>query len=163
MDMASDYSLPATIATMLTPELHADILRFMKAHRWAVEATATPGARPQAALVGFAVTPQLEVVFDTLTTTRKAANLRENPRVALVIGGWTDGELRSLQYEGVADFPEGAELERLQADYFDAFPDGPDRLSWPGITYVRISPTWMRLSDFSRVPPTIVEVTMANH
>ena len=87
MDMASDYSLPATIATMLTPELHADILRFMKSHRWAVEATATPGARPQAALVGFAVTPQLEVVFDTLTSTRKAANLRENPRVALVIGG----------------------------------------------------------------------------
>lgn len=148
---------------MLTPERHAELLRFMKSHRWAVEATATPGGKPQAALVGFAVTPQLEVVFDTVASTRKVANLRANPRVALVIGGWGDGEMRTLQYEGVADIPEGAELERLQADYFDAFPDGPSRLSWPGITYVRISPTWMRLSDFSTVPPTIVDVTMANH
>lgn len=115
---------------MLTPDLHADILRFMKSHRWAVEATATTDARPQA---------------------------------APVIGGWVDGEMRTLQYEGVADFPEGAELERLQADYFDAFPDGPSRMSWPGITYVRISPMWMRLSDFSTVPPTSVDVTMANH
>ena len=147
----------------MTPELHADILRFMKSHRWAVEATATAGAVPQAALIGFAVTPQLEVVFDTVASTRKVANLRGNPHMALVIGGWGDGEMRTLQYEGIADFPEGAELQRLQADYFHVFPDGPSRLAWPGITYVRVSPTWMRFSDFSTTPPTIVESTMAKH
>ena len=46
---------------------------------------------PQAALIGFGVTDQFELVFDTLRSTRKAVNLEGNPRVALVIGGWGDG------------------------------------------------------------------------
>ena len=34
-----------------------------------------------------------------------------------------------------------------------AFPDGPTRLSWPGIAYFRVRPRWVRYSDF-RVTPT---------
>jgi Pyridoxamine 5'-phosphate oxidase len=62
-------------------------------------------------------------VFDTLAFSRKAANLRANSRVALVIGGWNDSDPRTVQYEGVADFPTGAELERLKQVYFAAFLD----------------------------------------
>ncbi len=135
----------------------AGLLKFLRAHRWAIEATSTPTGAPQAAIIGVAVTEELELVFDTLASTRKAANLRVNPRVAVVIGGWNDAEPRTVQYEGIADFPTGDELERLKLVYYSVFPDGPTRLSWPGITYVRVKPRWIRYSDFTVEPPAISE------
>lgn len=139
-----------------------ELLSFLRSQRWAVEATASAAQAPQAAIIGFAVTDQCELVFDTLASSRKAANLRTNPRLALVIGGWIDSDPRTVQYEGVADFPAGAELERLKQVYFSAFPDGPTRLSWPGITYVRVKPVWVRYSDFRSEPPVITERVFAN-
>jgi hypothetical protein len=100
---------------------------------------------PQAAVVGFGVSDQLEIVFDTLGTTRKIANMRREPRVALVVG-WD--EEQTLQIEGMADEPEGPELARLKRVYFAAYPDGPEREAWSGITYVRVRPIWARYSDF---------------
>lgn len=135
----------------------ASLVQFIQRHRWALLATASEAAVPQAAIVGVAVTEQLELVFDTLASSRKAANLRANAKVALVIGGWKDDEPKTLQYEGVADVPVGAELERIKAVYFSAFPDGRDRLSWPGITHFRVRPTWLRFSDFSVEPANVVE------
>jgi len=76
-----------------------------------------------------------------------------------VIGGQTSGDERTVQYEGLADEPAGAELTRLKELYFKAFPDGPERQGWAGITYVRARPTWIRYSDFNRTPPQIVEFT----
>lgn len=136
---------------------HKALLGFLRSYRWAVEATASVQNSPQAAIIGFAITDQLELLFDTLASSRKAANLRANPRIALVIGGWNDSEPKTLQYEGVADFPVGPELESLKDVYFAAFPDGPSRLAWPGITYVRIKPRWLRFSDFTVDPPSIFE------
>ena len=133
------------------------LLTFIRAHRWAIEATSSPGNEPQAAIIGIAVTEELELVFDTLASSRKAANLRANPRIALVIGGWNDADPRTVQYQGIADFPVGDALEQLKKTYFAAFPDGPTRLSWPGITYVRVKPQWVRYSDFTVEPPLISE------
>ena len=112
---------------------------------------------PQAAVVGIAVTDRFEIVFDTLDSTRKARNVRRNPRLAFVIGGVTDGEERTVQYEGIADEPSGEELERLKAIYYSVYPDGPSRLSWPGLIYVRVRPTWIRYTDYTVEPPEILE------
>ena len=139
----------------------AELLTFLRSHRYAVEATASASLAPQAAIIGIAATDQMELVFDTLASSRKAANLRTNPRVALVIGGWNDADPRTVQYEGVADLPSGAELEEVKQVYFATFPDGPTRLSWPGITYVRVKPVWVRVSDFTSDPPTITERTFS--
>jgi hypothetical protein len=84
-------------------------------------------------------------------------NLRRNPRIAFVIGGLTNGDERTVQYEGVADEPGGAELERLKEFYLIRFPDGRERQGWRGLVYVRARPTWIRYSDFNRTPPEIVE------
>jgi pyridoxine/pyridoxamine 5'-phosphate oxidase len=138
------------------------VLAFVRSHRWAIEATASLAHAPQAAIIGFAATEELELVFDTLASSRKAENLRANPRIALVIGGWNDNEPRTVQYEGIADFPAGAELERLKQVYFAVFPDGPTRLSWPGITYVRVKPLWLRYSDFLAEPPSVIEHSFAS-
>lgn len=133
------------------------LLEFLRQHRLAVQASVSATGSPQAAVVGFAVTDQFEIVFDTLASSRKAHNLRQNSRLALVIGGSTAGDERTVQYEGIADEPAGAELERLKQVYYAAYPDGPSRLSWPGLIYVRVRPTWIRYSNYSVDPPEIVE------
>ena len=133
------------------------LLQFMRSEKYAVQATVSPEGRPQAAVVGIAVSDRFEIVFDTLASSRKAPNLRANPAVAQVIGGTRGGDERTVQYEGMADEPDGAELERLLALYYARFPDGPERRSWTGLTYVRVKPTWIRHSDFGVQPPEIVE------
>jgi general stress protein 26 len=135
-----------------------ELVWFLRRNRLAVQASAAPDGSPQAAVVGFAVSDDLEIVFDTVETTRKSLNLRADPRIALVIG-WDDAI--TVQIEGLADFPAGAELTRLQECYFRVYPDGRDRLSWPGITHVRVRPMWVRYSDFTQEPPHVVEVSAA--
>jgi general stress protein 26 len=133
------------------------VLEFMRSHSVAAEASVSPSGRPQAAVVGFVVTDDFEVFFDTVDSTRKAANLRQNPSISFVIGGFGAGDERTVQFQGIVDSPGGAELERLKELYFDRFPDGRDRVNWPGLVYLRARPTWIRFSDFSRAPPEIVE------
>ncbi|WP_431015601.1 pyridoxamine 5'-phosphate oxidase family protein [Bradyrhizobium pachyrhizi] len=134
----------------------AELLAFLRIHRLAVVSTVHGGA-PQAAVVGIAVSDNLEIIFDTLTTSRKYQNLRADPHAALVIG-W-DAE-QTAQVEGVADFPSGAELAACKQVYFAAWPDGPTRETWPNIGYVRIRPNWARLSDFGAMPARIEEMTL---
>jgi hypothetical protein len=121
------------------------MLQFIRRHRYAVQACVAADGAPQAAVVGIAVSDALEVVFDTLGTSRKANNLRLDPRMALVVG-WD--EEQTLQLEGLADEPTGDELQRLKRVYLAAFPDGIEREQWPDITYVRVRIKWARYSDF---------------
>jgi len=107
--------------------------------------------------VGFAISDTFEIVFDTLSTARKSINLRANPRIALVIGGWVAGDERTVQCEGEADEPTGAERARITEVYYSAYPDGRDRAKWPGLTYFRVKPAWIRYSDYNRNPPEIIE------
>lgn len=137
----------------------ADVLAFVRQYSMGVQASVSLSAAPQAAVVGFVVTDEFELFFDTLGSSRKAANLRRNPAIAFVIGGPGAGEERTVQYEGVADEPAGPELDRLKERYFAKFPDGRERLKWPGIAYFRVGPRWVRFSDFTVVPPQIVEFT----
>ncbi len=108
----------------------------------------------QSALVGIGVTQDLEIIFDTVKTSRKYSNLVRNTACSLVLG-WS-GE-QTLQYEGQATELSGTELQRFQAIYFKAWPDGPSRLAWPGIVYFCVRPTWIRYSDFDANPPLIQE------
>jgi pyridoxamine 5'-phosphate oxidase-like protein len=136
-----------------------DLLRFLKEHRLAVEASVSASLAAQAAVVGFAISDEFEIIFDTLDSTRKVPNLRQNPRLAFVVGGLFPGDERTAQYEGVADEPTGTELERLTEIYYGVYPEGRARRSWPGLIYVRVRPTWIRYSDYNVDPPQIVEFT----
>src|SRR5258705_8216571 len=133
------------------------LLTAMRAHRFAVQASASTAGSPEAAVVGVVVTDAFELFFDTLRTTRKMRNLRANPAVAFVLGGTVEGDERTVQYEGIADEPQGSELAALQRIYFERFPDGRERQSWPDLVYVRVRPRWLRYSDYNTAPPTIVE------
>jgi general stress protein 26 len=134
-----------------------DLLRLVRSSRYAIEATVTQTGAPQAAVIGVAVTDAFEIVFDTIGGSRKAQNLRVNRRVALVLGNCYDGDERTIQYEGLADEPRGADLERLKEVYFGVFPDGRERQQWPGLTYFRVTPVWIRYSNYNVNPPEIIE------
>ncbi len=130
-----------------------ELVPFPQKHRLGIQSSVSPTGEPQAAVVGIAITPELEIVFDTVDSTRQCRNLRANPKIALVIG-WDDEV--TVQIEGIADEPQGAERDRILETYFAVYSDGQDRLKWAGITHIRVRPTWIRYSDF-RVPQQIVE------
>ena len=134
----------------------SELIAFLRRHRLCIQGSVSSSGGPQAAVVGFAVSDEAEIVFDTIGTSRKMANLRRDPRIAVVVG-WDDEQ--TAQIEGVADEPAGAELQRLKEVYFRAFPDGVERQGWKDITYVRVRPTWVRYSDF-RPGGGIVEIAV---
>jgi len=130
------------------------LLEFLSSCRLGVLSTIGPQGEPQSALVGIAVTPEFEIVFDTVSRSRKFANLTRDPRAAFVIG-W-QGEI-TVQFEGIAKQISSTELSQYHEIYFGAFPDGPARLKWEGITYHVVAPKWIRYSDFNQSPPLIEE------
>jgi hypothetical protein len=132
----------------------ADLYNFIVQCKLGVLGTIGKASEPQSSLVGIAVTEDLEIVFDTVKSSRKYANLIARPACCLAIG-WA-GET-TVQYEGDAEELNGLELERCQKVYFQAFPDGPARLSWRGIVYFVVRPRWIRYSDFDQNPPLIRE------
>jgi len=146
---------------MLTQE---EAYQFIRSRRFAVISTTMEDGWPESALIGIAVTRSLELVFDTIDSTRKCMNLRRDPRASLVIGWRGDylahtGGFETIQYSGIADEPIGAELEQLRATYFDAHPEGHSRETWPGLTYFRVRPRWLRYSTYYK-PRVIAELTI---
>jgi hypothetical protein len=140
----------------------ARLLAVMRQERYAVQASVGADGTPQAALVGVVVSDSFEVVFDTLGSSRKAANLRRHPRAALGLGPAGADAAQTVQLEGLADEPRGADLDRLLALYFERFPDGRERQRLPDITYWRVRPTWIRVSDYTVDPPHIVELASSD-
>ena len=129
------------------------LLDFLRRHRLAVVSTVSVDGAPEAAVVGIAISDELEIISDTLGSSRKARNLRLNPKIALLIG-WDE---ETVQIEGLADEPARSERERCKRTYFQIFSDGRDREKWPEITYFRVRPSWARYSDFKDGSQQIVE------
>jgi general stress protein 26 len=130
-----------------------DVLAFMRSQKLGVVSSVDATGQPQSAVVGYAVSDAFELVFDTLGDTRKAKNLRARPRVSFTM--W-HGE-KTVQLDGLADEPQGAKRDRIKQVYLSVFPDGHEREAWPGITWFRIKPTWIRYTDFE-ARPLVVEV-----
>jgi hypothetical protein len=136
----------------------ADLFKFMAGQKLGVLGSISPEGAPQSALVGIAVTQELEIIFDTVASSRKYANLLANPAASFVIGlgDRSTGEV-TVQYEGPTFQPTGAELARYQQVYLAAWPECRDHLSWPGIAYFVVKPKWIRYSDYDQRPPLIEE------
>jgi len=130
---------------------------FLAQHRYGVVSSISAEGQPQSALVGIAITPEIEIVFDTLDSSRKYANLIARPACSFVVG-WA-GE-QTVQFEGVASELAGQELKRCQEEYFAVWPEGKSHMNWPGIAYFAVRPVWIRYSDYDRNPPFIYEFRM---
>jgi pyridoxine/pyridoxamine 5'-phosphate oxidase len=133
----------------------AKIYDFLRQHKLAVVSSVSASGASQSAVVGIAVTEELEIVFDTLNRSRKYANMIQNPNVSLVIG-WDDET--SVQYEGVAELLTGNAAGAYLETYYRVYPDGRERAeTWKGLVHFKVTPTWLRYSNFNE-PVTIEEI-----
>jgi pyridoxine/pyridoxamine 5'-phosphate oxidase len=137
---------------------NAALHSFMARFRYGVVSSTSKDGTPQSALVGIATTPELEIVFDTVKSSRKHPNLVARPVCSFVIG-W-EGE-QTVQFEGLAFEPQGGELHRYQQAYFAVWPECRAHLTWPGVAYFVVRPRWIRFSDFNRNPPLIEEMSFS--
>ena len=129
---------------------------FMSNYRYGVVSSTSGIGFPQSALVGIATTPDLEIIFDTLSSSRKYPNLIERPRCSFVVGWGTE---QTVQFEGTATLPKGPDLKRYQDVYFAVWPECRTHMRWSGIAYFVVHPTWIRFSDYDQSPPLIEEMT----
>ena len=90
----------------------SELLAYLRSQRLGVLGTLAPSGEPQAALVGYAITPDFEILFDTLQTTRKYRNMTANPRVSFTIGN-TVGHGDERQ---VRDLRDGRDVHRALGD-----------------------------------------------
>ena len=137
---------------------HDDIMRFARSQRLAALATVTDTRRPQVAMVNFVMTETFEVFFGAFDTSRKVANLRRDPHVALAIAE----KPITIQLDGIAEAAHGPNLARARQLMQSVFPEEfriYDHKS--GYHYFCIRPTWLRFIDFSRTPNAVIEVGAA--
>ena len=134
----------------------AFICETMRKFRLAAVASASDDHQPETAVVGIAVTADLEVVFDTVRSSRKYRNLIVHPKVALVI--WKNE--MTVQYEGEVRELGGPEDDHYRETYYSVFPDGRERTAnWDGLTHFVIRPRWIRYSNFEE-PVRIEEMLL---
>jgi class 3 adenylate cyclase len=130
-----------------------DLLRFVRAHRLAVVATNSPDGQPQTSVVRFVVTDAFELIVDAHGTARKVGNLGNSPKVGVTIG-WDD--LQTLQIDGMGEIQRGDDLERAKQFYASQFPERyRARQGIEDLVFIRITPRWMRFSDFRRNPADV--------
>jgi PPOX class probable F420-dependent enzyme len=135
----------------------SSLATFVRQRGLAVLASTNERGEPQAALLGVTATDRGEIVFDTLTSSRKYANVRRNGRVALVIG-WEDEQ--TLQLEGTAEVIQDPAHDPAVAAYYERYPDGRERATWPEIAYILVTPVWARYSDYRTDPPHVDEMQL---
>jgi uncharacterized pyridoxamine 5'-phosphate oxidase family protein len=128
---------------------------FISRHRYAVMSSVSEEGNPESALVGFAVAPDLKIIFDTVFTSRKYKNLIQNSSIAMVIG-WENEQ--TVQYEGRVIFQAGNEFNKMKKLYLKVYPEGREpREKWKDIAYFVVVPDWIRYSDYNE-PQRIEEM-----
>ncbi len=130
------------------------VYNYIRQHQLAVISTIGSDGKPEAALVGIAVSGNLDIIFDTLKTSRKYHNILANHHVAIVVG-W-DNET-TVQYEGIAEILGNDDAsDNYRQTYYAAWPDGRERAeTWPGLVHIKVNPKWIRYSNFNE--PVVIK------
>lgn len=123
----------------------SEFAAFVRDHGLGVIATIGPDGTPQAAVVAVLATDLGEVVFGTERGSRKFANIQQRPAVALAIG-WDEDEI-TVQCEGLADEPSGADMDRCLTYYLDRFPRERRLVENGELGLVRVRMNWIRYDD----------------
>lgn len=133
------------------------VLNFIKSQQLAVLSTVALDGFPEAAVVGISELDDLSLIFGTFNTYRKYKNLKNNPKVALVIG-WSH---ITIQYEGIAEEFAGDEREFAKQIHVLKLPTSKKFADLPEQCYFKIKPLWIRHSDYSNdsIHGAIFEIT----
>lgn len=88
-----------------------ELQSFMRRYPLAVQASISASGSGPGSGRGPRRDGRLRGFFDCGDQRRTLDNLRRNPSIALVIGGMTEGEERTVQCESVVDEPSGNQLD----------------------------------------------------
>ena len=135
----------------------AIVNNFLKTQLHMVISTTNKNGTPEGALVGFAQVDDLSLVFGTDSTTRKYQNIQNNPHVALTFGS---NEEITVQYEGMAAVLDGQELTKYKEVYFAKNPASRKYENQENQIYLKITPIWIRYTDYNKEPAEIFEVNL---
>jgi general stress protein 26 len=138
-------------------DISKQIYEFLNQHELMVVSTVSSRGIPQSALVGFGQTEELEIIFATSKKTRKATNIEHDSHVSVVVGG---DKGVTLQYEGIANLIESdkkdfyADLQILKSPRTAMLKEDPD------MQYYLIKPNWIRLTDVTKKPWDVQELSL---
>ncbi len=136
------------------------LIDFLSKQKLAVISTSNPAnPTPESALIAFAEDNNLHLYFQTGKHTRKAANLRKNSHVSIVIG-LALSDLITVQYEGKAT-QIIAKKELNDCKRMFVRKDSPTKEEYfnhPTAIFFKVSPTWIGCSDYSGKKPRVFEL-----
>ena len=142
---------------MTEEEIKSKITNFLRGSTLCVISTIdTEGNKPEAAVVGFAETEQLELIFGTSNTTRKYKNIKINPYVSFVVG-W-DGRVGTVQYEGLAEELSAEATVTYSTILIAKNPHSAKMAEREDQRYFLVKPKWIRLVDMSKKPDETFDV-----
>ena len=131
----------------MTTEQREKIEHVLHTNKFGVIATVGPTAPESAVITIITSTHEFEIVFGSFKGFRKNDNIKQNPNVSFVIG-WDENLKQTVQIESTA---------KLLSD--------SDALSYvehldPEKEYFKITPQWMRYSDFALKPREVWEIEL---
>lgn len=139
-----------------------EILEFLKKNPMGTISTihADTGA-PESALIAFAETNELEIIFQTFYDARKYTNLKNDSRIAFVTG-WEIEKINQItfQYEGFAqELKVGTNKYNEYRKIFEGkkTPCTIEFLDNPKSRIFLVTSTWFSYSDYTQEIPRIIE------
>ena len=161
-EWADDILLASYPFSMNNTALQTKVRHFLESNPLATLSTIDAHSlKPESALIAFAETDDLEIIFETFSFSRKYANLQINNNVALVIG-WDTKKHVTVQYEGKAHPVPHGELAYYEKIFLNKkTPCTEQYLHHPQAILYKVQPLWIRYSDYSVCPADIFELSFA--
>lgn len=132
------------------------VLDFIKQQGLAVLSTVDKDGSPQAAVIGFGETNNFEIIFGTDNSSRKYANIQNNPKVAFVIG-WDENN--TVQFEGLAEELLSKDIQLVRDNYWSKSPMAEKYHANEGQRYFIVKPKWIRYTNLNIEPWEVIEIT----
>lgn len=111
-------------------------------------ATASADGIPEAATVRYMCDDDFNIYINSGSTYRKYQNMKENPRVAVVV----NGEYKNIQLEGIAKEVPESEAEHIIGMYEDKYGNS-EYLTNNESVFFEIETDWVRVLIDGRYPP----------
>lgn len=139
-----------------------DLIQALQDHtKFCVLATSNLEGKPESAVVAYAVQNDGTIIISTTNTSRKYRNILENNKVAFVTG-WTFDEI-NIQLEGKALLiePGNSEYKDLDTFFFTVNPHAA-KFKTDGTIFVKVLPSWARITDYQKNPQEKNELVLYN-